>query len=120
MFRFILVFFTFSLLLLGMSSHDAQAEVHHASHYGMGDGLHGMPTASGEPMNAYDFTAASPYLPLGSKALVCATDGSERCVTVRINDRGPAAFTGKSLDLSWAAAMEIGLVGGGAVTLTPL
>jgi rare lipoprotein A len=56
-------------------------------------------------------TAAHRTLPLGSIALVRSlTSGRE--VTVRINDRGP--FTkGRVLDLSYAGARAIGMVGAG-------
>ena len=56
-------------------------------------------------------TAAHRTLPLGSIALIRSlTTGRE--VTVRINDRGPFA-KGRVLDLSYAGARAIGLVGPG-------
>ena len=88
-------------------------ELHDASWYGVGDGYGGQITASGEVMNPYDFTAASPYLPFGTLLLVCY----DECVTVRVNDRGPYAG-GRTLDLSYAAAVATGLINPGVGTLT--
>ncbi|WP_424362418.1 septal ring lytic transglycosylase RlpA family protein [Methylocystis parvus] len=71
-------------------------------------------TASGERFNQWDLTAAHRTLPIGTRLLV-SHEG--RSVVVRINDRGPAAWTGRSLDLSRGAASRIGLIsrGTGAV-----
>ncbi len=41
-----------------------------ATFYGIGDGFHGQKTASGERFNAYRWTAAHPYLPMGTKIRV--------------------------------------------------
>jgi rare lipoprotein A len=68
-------------------------------------------TASGERFNQWGLTAAHRTLPLGSKLLVTHRG---RSVIVRVNDRGPAAWTGRSLDLSRGAATAIGLVHLGA------
>ncbi len=35
------------------------------------------------------------------------------CVMVRVNDRGPAAWTHRDIDLSEAAARKLGLIGAG-------
>jgi rare lipoprotein A len=48
----------------------------------------GQPTASGEPYNPNDLTAASRNLPIGSTVKVTNPD-TGRSVKVRINDRGP-------------------------------
>lgn len=72
-----------------------------------GPGFHGRRTASGEVFNQEALTAAHRTLPFGT--LVRVTNlNNESQVVVRINDRGP--FTGgRILDLSAAAAREIGL-----------
>ena len=71
-----------------------------ASWYG-GD-FEGKPTASGEPYNMYDLTAAHPSLPLGT--LVKVTNlRNRRVVVVRINDRGPIV-PGRIIDVSYSAA----------------
>ena len=70
-----------------------------------GPGLEGNLTASGEIFDPYgSYTAASPYLPFGTRLYVCY----QGCVTVRVNDRGPYGY-GRELDLSQAAAEAIGL-----------
>jgi rare lipoprotein A len=60
-------------------------------------------------MNA--LTAAHRTLPLGSYARVKNLDNG-RSVVVRINDRGPHARR-RMIDLSYAAAKEIRMVGAG-------
>ena len=62
----------------------------------------GKPTASGEPYNMFELTAAHPTLPLGT--LVKVTNlRNRRCVFVRINDRGPVV-AGRIIDVSYSAA----------------
>lgn len=75
-----------------------------ATFYGMGDGFHGNITASGERFDAYRWTAAHPYLPMGSKIRVTNQDNGKQ-VIVKINDRGP--YSHASLDLSYAAFAHI-------------
>ncbi|HEX5551178.1 MAG TPA: septal ring lytic transglycosylase RlpA family protein [Nitrospira sp.] len=76
-----------------------------------GPGFHGNKTANGERYDMHKLTAAHRTLPLGSIAVVrSGTTGKE--VTVRINDRGPFA-KGRVLDLSYAGAQTLGMVGHG-------
>lgn len=82
-----------------------------ASWYGGSDGLDGAVTASGEIFNATSFTAAHPTLPFGSRVKVTYRV-TGRSVVVRINDRGPFV-PGRIIDLSRAAAAEIGLLAHG-------
>lgn len=89
-----------------------------ASYYG--DELAGNRTASGERFDPRGLTAAHRSLPFGSRVRVTDTR-TGRSVVVRINDRGP--FHGnRIIDLSEAAAREIGLVrrGSGQVQLALL
>jgi rare lipoprotein A len=82
---------------------EARAEAMVSSWYG--PGLEGSLTASGEVFDPYnDYTAAHPYLPMGTDLEVCYAD----CTVVRVNDRGPYV-AGRDLDLSQAAAEEVGL-----------
>ena len=77
-----------------------------------GPGFHGRLTANGERYNMHGYTAAHKTLPFGTKLEVCY----KRCTTVRINDRGP--FIGaRELDLSYAAAKDIGLVDPGVANV---
>ena len=72
--------------------------------------FHGRPTASGEPYDMYAMTAAHKTMPLPSYARVRnPTNGRE--VIVRVNDRGPFA-DGRVIDLSYTAALKLGLLGG--------
>jgi rare lipoprotein A len=67
-----------------------------------GDYFEGKPTASGEPYEMYDMTAAHLTLPMGS--LVRVTNlRNGRAVVVRVNDRGPVV-PGRIIDLSYSAA----------------
>jgi len=67
-----------------------------------GDYFQGKTTASGEPYNMYDLTAAHPTLPLGSWVRVTNLRNG-RAVVVRINDRGPVV-PGRIIDLSYNTA----------------
>ena len=68
-------------------------------------------TASGERMNPSKLTAAHRSLAFGTKIKVTnARNG--KAVIVRINDRGPFV-RGRVLDLSKAAANQIGMVRAG-------
>jgi len=72
-------------------------------------------TASGEPYNPDELTAASRTLPIGSSVIV-TNPATGRSVKVRINDRGPHV-RGRSLDLSQHAADEIGMTKSGVTRL---
>ena len=80
-----------------------------ASYYG--EEFAGRETASGKVFNPAQYTAAHRTLPFGS--LVKVVDAvSGKSVVVKINDRGP--FHGnREIDLSEAAAREIGMTASG-------
>src|SRR6201984_2656086 len=67
----------------------------------------GKETASGEPFDMYDLTAAHPTLPLGTMVKVTNLRNG-RAVVVRVNDRGPVV-EGRIIDLSYQAALELHL-----------
>ena len=75
--------------------------------------FHGRTTANGETYNMYGISAAHKTLPFGTKLRVCY----QRCVEVRINDRGPY-IGARELDLSYGAAKAIGLVEPGVATVS--
>jgi len=84
-----------------------------ASYYA--DRFNGQRTASGERFNNTEFTAAHRTLPFGSRVRVI-NPNSGASVVVRINDRGP--FTrGRMIDLSRAAAEQVGIVRAGHGTV---
>jgi rare lipoprotein A len=76
-----------------------------------GPGFHGRLTASGEPFDQNDLTAAHRNLPLGSEVKVTNLENG-RSITVQINDRGPYV-KGRVIDLSKAAARRLGMAGDG-------
>lgn len=82
--------------------------------------FHGKRAASGEKYNMYALTAAHRTLPMNLYVKVTSED-TGKSVIVRINDRGPFV-KGRVIDLSRAAAEEIGLykVGTGQVRLEVL
>ncbi len=80
-----------------------------------GENFHGKKTANGEIYNMHAFTAAHKTLPFNTKVVVLNVSNKKE-VTVRINDRGP--YVGERIiDLSYAAAKEIGLVNSGTGTV---
>ncbi len=81
-------------------------EVGIASWYG--PGFHGKTTANGELYDMYAYTAAHKTLPFGTVVKVVDLR-TGRSVVVRINDRGPFV-PGRIIDLSYAAALELGIV----------
>jgi rare lipoprotein A len=78
-----------------------------ASYYGRT--LEGRPMANGHLFDADDYTAAHRSLPFGTKLEVSYGGESVRVI---ITDRGPYV-AGRDLDLSLAAAQQIGLTGPG-------
>lgn len=105
---FIVKFALCSFALLGLSlfaNASKAAECGRASHYGIGDGYHGLRTASGQRFNAYGLTAAHPTLPMGTKVRVKNRDNG-KAVVVTINDRGPYIH-GRILDLSFGSFSKI-------------
>jgi rare lipoprotein A len=79
-----------------------------ASWYGIK--FHGRPTSSGEPYDMFAMTAAHRTMPIPSYARV-RNPANGREVVVRINDRGPFA-EGRVIDLSYTAALRLGVLGG--------
>jgi rare lipoprotein A len=80
-----------------------------------GKELEGSPTASGEPFDPNQLTAAHPTLPLGTWVKVTNTR-NQRWVLVRINDRGPG-IPDRIIDLSYTAARMIHMTGQGLATV---
>ncbi len=76
-----------------------------ASYYG--NKFHGRRTSNQEVYDMYAFTAAHKSLPLPSFARVTNLENG-RSVVVRVNDRGPF-HAGRVVDLSYAAAVKIGV-----------
>lgn len=76
----------------------------------------GRRTASGEIFRNSDMTAAHRTLPFGSQVRVTNL-ANGRSVVVRVNDRGPW-HKSRVIDVSRAAAEEIGMVRSGTARVT--
>ena len=85
-----------------------------ASYYG--NELAGNRTANGERFDPGQLTAAHRTLPFGSMVRVTNMSNGDS-VVVRINDRGPFS-RGRVIDVSHAAARDLGLIGPGHATVT--
>ncbi|MEM9556378.1 MAG: septal ring lytic transglycosylase RlpA family protein [Acidobacteriota bacterium] len=80
-----------------------------------GEPFHGRATASGEIYDMHGMTAAHKDLPLGTVVDVTNLENG-RQVRVRVNDRGPFV-RGRILDLSYAAAREVRMIGPGTAKI---
>jgi rare lipoprotein A len=83
-----------------------EGEIGIASWYGAE--LRGTPTASGESFNEEILTAAHPKLPFGTTVRVTNLKNLASTL-LRITDRGPGT-EGRAIDVSWAAAKELGFL----------
>lgn len=99
-----------SALLVGASTVSASAQCGGASWYALYS-----KTASGEPMDPTELTAAHRSLPFGTKLKV-TNQKNGKSVVVRINDRGPF-IKGRVIDLSKAAAKQLDFVSTGVTKI---
>jgi rare lipoprotein A len=100
-----ILFFVLHLQIFHVSGLD-NSQTGNATYYS--SRFWGVKTTSGERYNPYQFTAAHRYFPLGSWVEV-KFPKTNKSTIVRVNDRGPYR-RGAIIDLSLAAAREIGLV----------
>jgi rare lipoprotein A len=77
--------------------------------------LAGRKTSSGERFHPYKYTAAHRTLPMGTWVQVKSVH-TNRITYVRINDRGPHKKS-RMIDVSYAAAKELGILGHGISTV---
>lgn len=91
----------------------ALAETGLASYYGTESGSR---TASGERFDGSGMTAAHRTLPFNTKVRVTLLSSGES-VVVRISDRGPYV-RGRIVDLSYAAAKKLGIIGIGVARVS--
>ena len=80
-----------------------------------GPRFHGRTTANGEIYDQTAYTAAHKSLPFGT-LLRITNPRNNKTLIVRINDRGPY-IPGRQLDLSKAAAEELGVIHSGVKKL---
>ncbi|RUT25240.1 septal ring lytic transglycosylase RlpA family lipoprotein [Asaia sp. W19] len=104
---------------IALASHNVLSWSEHGVASWYGRRLAGHRTSSGERLDGQALTAAHPTLPMGSKVLV-ENEDTGRSVIVTVNDRGP--FNSRIIDLSHAAAAEIGMLGSGTahVKIAPI
>ena len=76
-----------------------------------GPKFHGRPTSSGEIFNMYAMTCAHKEYPFGTRLKVTNMENNRSAECV-VNDRGPFV-EGRDIDLSYAVAKEIGVIGPG-------
>jgi rare lipoprotein A len=77
-----------------------------------GKKFHGQRTSVGDVYDMYAMTAAHPTLPIPSYARVTNL-ANKKSVVVRVNDRGPFLHD-RVIDLSYAAAYKLGIIGDGS------
>ncbi|TAN40187.1 MAG: septal ring lytic transglycosylase RlpA family protein [Nitrospirae bacterium] len=96
-------------------SREVQPGVSHGRAYAVaswyGSDFHGRPTASGEIFNMHAPTCAHREFPFGTKVRVTNLTNN-RSMECTVNDRGPF-IPGRDIDLSYAVAKEIGVIGPG-------
>jgi rare lipoprotein A len=88
------------------------AQAAHVSWYG--SEMHGR-TASGARWQPNGLTLASRTLPFGTRVLLAYRGRSVVCT---VTDRGPAAYTGRSLDLSRGCASALGMLRAGVANVS--
>jgi len=76
-----------------------------------GSDFHGRPTSSGEIFDMHALTCAHRWYPFGTQLKV-TNISNNKAVNCVVNDRGPFV-EGRDIDLSYAAAKEIDLIGEG-------
>ena len=96
-----------------LPSSDGFVQSGKASWYGKK--FHGRRTANGEIYDMYKKSAAHKTLPFDTYVQVLNLSNNKQTI-VKINDRGPFV-KGRIIDLSYAAAKEIGLVGPGVAKI---
>lgn len=93
------------------SYYSGETQHGYASWYSDRDGTH---TASGERFDDSQLTAAHRHFPFGTIVRV-TNEQNGKSVDVRINDRGPWTGGGRIIDVSSAAADELGMKRAGIV-----
>lgn len=109
--RFLLIAAIFLGAIGSASAKQASCE---ASYYGFESCRHhhACRTADGRPFNPNRFGAAHRTLPFGTHLDVTNLHNGRHVVVV-VNDRGPAAWTGRCLDLARGAAAALGFIPAG-------
>ena len=113
----VITIFFFLLSSCASAHYETTAKPRHAVASWYGPDFHGRPTASGEIYNMNAFTCAHKEYPFGTRLKITylSNDKTTSCL---VNDRGPFV-DGRDIDLSYAAARDLGLIpaGTGAVRI---
>ena len=107
----IVCFVITGVFLASCATYHRRSEPGYAVASWYGPEFQGRPTSSGEIFDMYAFTCAHKEYPFGTELKVTnlSNHKNTRCV---VNDRGPFV-NGRDLDLSYAAARAIDLIGSG-------
>ena len=108
--RLILLLVVFSMIFSSFTYSQQRVK---ASYYA--DKFHGRKTASGKLYNRDSLTCAHKTFPFGT-ILKVKNPGNEKEIYVKVTDRGPF-IKGRSIDLSYAAAKKIGVIGYGVASV---
>lgn len=114
LFMLALLFLSFSACV--RTKYFPEGNIHTGLASWYGEDFHGKLTSNMEIYNMNDMTAAHKTLPFGTRVIVTNLNNN-KSVTVRINDRGPFV-EGRDIDLSYAAAKVLGMIGPGVVPVT--
>lgn len=98
-----------TLIAITISLSAIYGNIVHASYYA--DRFHGRKTASGVLYDRNELTCAHKTLPFGT-ILKVQNPKNNKEVYVKVTDRGPF-IKGRTIDLSYAAAKKIGIIGQG-------
>ncbi len=107
----LLIIFLLLLCSCAAVRHEALPRSTYAVASWYGPSFQGKPTSSGEIFNTYSYTCAHKEYPFGTRLKV-TNPSNNRSVECVVNDRGPFV-EGRDIDLSYACAKEIGLIGPG-------
>jgi rare lipoprotein A len=110
-FCFLVIVIPFFIASCASIRHGTYPEADYAFASWYGHDFHGKPTSSGEIFNMHEMTCAHRKYPFGTKLKVTNLL-NDKAVYCLVNDRGPFV-SGRDIDLSYAAAREIGLIGQG-------
>jgi len=103
------ILISFIVTMFSLTAFSQDEQIGFSSWYG--PKFHGKQTASGELYDKTKYTAAHRTLPFGTMVKVTYLK-TNKSILVRVNDRGPF-IKGRIIDISEAAAREIGLVNDG-------
>jgi rare lipoprotein A len=108
-----------SYVVFGKRYHVMDQKPNHFKQEGLaswyGTQFHGQRTSSGEPYDMYKMTGAHKTLPLPTYARITNLE-NKNSVVIKINDRGPF-HDNRILDLSYAAAHKLGILGKGTAKI---